>query len=407
MKPTRLAIVNSHPIQYFAPLYRFLNAAPDLDVTAIYLSDFSLRGGKDPGFDRDVKWDVDLLQGYRSVFVDKRAHLRVPRGFWSLIAPSVWNEVISGRYDVLWLHGHNYAANLIALMAAKATGMPIMMRGDTHLGLRRNGRFKSALRRPLMGTLYSLCDRLLAIGSANADFYRAMGVPDHKIRLVPFSVDNDRFMNAADLSADEKAEIRSRYNVPLDRPLVLYAAKFVTEKRPDQLLEAVQRLNAVSNRPCTLLMAGSGELEPKLRAICVERSLDNVVFCGFVNQSELPRLYAASDVFVLTSEQESWGLSVNEAMCAGLPIVVSREAGCVADLVHEGINGYTPAAGDIEGFARSLQHLIEDDELRQRQGRASVTLIGQWGYQQCLDGIRSALANLGHERPKSQIVPAS
>jgi glycosyltransferase involved in cell wall biosynthesis len=295
------------------------------------------------------------------------------------------------------LHGHNYAANIIALMAAQVAGMPIMMRGDTHLGLRRNGRIKSALRRPLMGTLYGLCDRLLAIGSANADFYRAMGVPDHKIFLVPFCVDNDRFISAANLSIDQKAEVRQRYGVPLDRPLVLYAAKFVMEKRPDRLLEAVRRLNANSRRPFTLLMAGSGELEPKLRAMCVGRSLDNVVFCGFVNQSELPRLYAASDVFVLTSEQESWGLAVNEAMCAGLPIVISREAGCVADLVHEGINGYTPSAGDIAGFAKSLQRLIEDEELRQRQGRASVMLINQWGYQQCLDGIRSALMGLRYE----------
>ena len=114
-KVTRIAVLNSHPIQYFAPLYAYLNAAPDLDVTALYLSDFSIRGGKDAGFGRDVKWDLDLLAGYRSVFLGEAARTREPRGFWSLVAPQVWNELRSGRYDVLWLHGHNYAANLIAL----------------------------------------------------------------------------------------------------------------------------------------------------------------------------------------------------------------------------------------------------------------------------------------------------
>src|SRR6476469_4232978 len=90
--PTRIAVLNSHPIQYFAPLYAYLNAAPDIEVTALYLSDFSIRGGKDPGFGRDVKWDLDLLAGYRSVFLGDAARTREPGGFWSLVAPEVWNE---------------------------------------------------------------------------------------------------------------------------------------------------------------------------------------------------------------------------------------------------------------------------------------------------------------------------
>ena len=128
-------MLNSHPIQYFAPLYAYLNAAPDLEVTALYLSDVSIRGGKDAGFGREVKWDLNLLAGYRSVFLGEAARTREPGGFWSLVAPQVWNELRSGRYDVLWLHGHNYAANLIALAAAKTAGLPVMMRGETHLGL--------------------------------------------------------------------------------------------------------------------------------------------------------------------------------------------------------------------------------------------------------------------------------
>jgi glycosyltransferase involved in cell wall biosynthesis len=153
-----------------------------------------------------------------------------------------------------------------------------------------------------------------------------------------------------------------------------------------------------------VLMVGSGELEHQLRAFCAEHALDNVVFTGFVNQSELPALYGASDVFVLPSEHEPWGLAVNEAMCAGLPVVVSREVGCVADLVEDGVNGYTPAAGDIDGLARALQRLIGDDQLCLRQGRASNARILQWGYQQCLDGIRSALAGLEFRGSKTNPV---
>jgi glycosyltransferase involved in cell wall biosynthesis len=141
-------------------------------------------------------------------------------------------------------------------------------------------------------------------------------------------------------------------------------------------------------------MAGSGELEQALRTFCREHALGNVVFTGFVNQSELPALYAASDVFVLPAENEPWGLAVNEAMCARLPVVVSREIGCVPDLVQDGVNGYTPAAGDVESLARALQHLIENETLRRRQGENSLARIMQWSYRQCLDGLRSALIGL-------------
>jgi glycosyltransferase involved in cell wall biosynthesis len=81
-------------------------------------------------------------------------------------------------------------------------------------------------------------------------------------------------------------------------------------------------------------------------------------------------------------------------MCAGLPVVVSRQVGCVADLVQDGVNGFTPSAGDVNGLAGALRHLIEDADLRRRQGEASLARISQWGYQQCLDGIRLAVADL-------------
>src|SRR5262249_22010779 len=154
----------------------------------------------------------------------------------------------------------NYAANVIALAAAKTVGLPIMMRGETHLGLPCDG-LKSILRRPLMSVLYRACDRLLAIGSAKAAFYRAIGVTDLDIFLVPYSVDNDRFVRSANLTNQQKAEVRKRYDVPTDRPSVLYAAKFTPRKRPSDLLDATRRLKLEADRPFTVVMAGSGELE--------------------------------------------------------------------------------------------------------------------------------------------------
>jgi glycosyltransferase involved in cell wall biosynthesis len=287
-------------------------------------------------------------------------------------------------------------------MAAKSVRMPVMMRGETHLGLPTSGT-KAVVRRPIMRALYRRCNRLLAIGSANAAYYRAMGVPENKIVRVPYSVDNDRFMQSVNLTADQKAQIRRRYHVPTDRPCVLYAGKFTERKRPADLLVACRKVQSRTDAPFSVIMAGSGELEQELRSLCREHLLTNVIFTGFINQSELPGLYAASDLFVLPSQDEPWGLAVNEAMCAGLPIIVSREVGCAADLVEDGVNGFTPEAGDIEGLTGALTRLIGDEGLRRRQGEAGLARIRQWSYRECLEGVRSAVRELG-DRGRSKFL---
>ena len=121
----------------------------------------------------------------------------------------------------------------------------------------------------------------------------------------------------------------------------------------------------------------------------------NVHFAGFVNQAALPRVYAACDVFVLPSENETWGLAINEAMCAGLPIVASSEIGCVPDLVHDGCNGRTFSAGDVGGLTEALQPLLTDPELRRRMGESSRNIIARWSYAECQAGLRAALASVG------------
>jgi glycosyltransferase involved in cell wall biosynthesis len=390
-RKTRIVVVNTHPIQYFAPLYAYLNASPDLEVTALYLSDFSLRGAEDQGFEQVVKWDIDLLTGYPHMFVGRNARKLEPRGFASMIVPEVWQAVRNGSYDALWLHGHGIAANLIAFAAAKSIGIPVFMRSETHAGLPRT-KLKAAMRKLLMSTLYKQCDGFLAIGTANKNFYMTMGVPEEKISLVPYTVDNTRFIAKARLSDDERRATRRRYGISTDRPAVLYVSKFMRRKHPDHLVLAAQRL-ASDGLSFDLVLAGSGEMKSELEALIARGGPPNVVMPGFINQQEMPKLLGACDLFVLPSEDEPWGLIVNEAMCAGLPIIASHEVGCVPDLVQAGDNGLTFQAGDINGLAQALAPLIQSTSMRAKMGRSSLALISRWNYDQCREGLRHALAS--------------
>src|SRR5713101_3180585 len=208
MQKLRIAFVNTHPIQYFVPLYAYLNRTGMFAVTALFLSDFSVRGSLDAAFGQTVKWDIDLLSGYDACFV-KGASLRdEPKGFFSIIAPQIWREVSRGCFDALVVHGHTPAAALIAVAAARWAGLPVFVRGETHLGLRRN-LLKRLVRKPLMSAFYRSVSGVLAIGSANAAFYRTMGVPEDRIFCMPYTVDNARFTRDSRLSDEQRAKVRA------------------------------------------------------------------------------------------------------------------------------------------------------------------------------------------------------
>lgn len=386
----KIAFINTHPIQYFAPLYSYLNRHCEVSVTALYLSDFSLKGGRDPGFGRAVTWDVDLLDGYEAKFMGgEKASRRRIGGFFSMVAPQLWSELRQGAYDAVIIHGHNFAAHHIALVACLTSGTPVFTRGETHLRLVRPG-WRAALRRPLLKMHYRGFDGFLAIGSANAAYYRSMGVPKERIFHVPYTVDNGRFIAAGEASRTDRATVRNRLGMNPDLPAIIYASKFESRKRPDDLLEAYAQLRA-EGVAAQLVLVGTGELERSLKARVAECAIPDVTFAGFVNQADLPKVYAASDVFVLPSVNEPWGLVVNEAMCAGLPIVLSDEIGCADDLVQEGVNGATFTGGDVAGLAAVLRPMLTDANLRAAQGRASLDRIRGWSFAECGKGIRAAI----------------
>jgi glycosyltransferase involved in cell wall biosynthesis len=393
MQKLRIAFVNTHPIQYFAPLYAYLNRTGVFAITALYLSDFSVRGSHDAAFGQAVKWDIDLLSGYDACFV-KGASLRdEPKGFFSIIAPQIWREVSRGGFDALVVHGHTPAAALIAVAAARCSGLPIFARGETHLGLSR-GLLKRLVRRPFMSAFYRSLSGVLAIGSANAAFYRAMGVPEDRIFCMPYTVDNARFTRDSRLSDEQRSKVRAELGVADADPIVLYAAKLQARKHPDDLLRAAARLKDQGVR-FHVVMVGSGEMTAELVGLTSRLGLENVHFHGFANQSVLPQIYGAADAFVLPSENEPWGLAVNEAMCAGLPIVASVEVGCVADLVRAGVNGQSFTAGDAKGLANALHPILVDREIRKRMSAASRAIISRWGYAECAAGLQAALARRG------------
>jgi glycosyltransferase involved in cell wall biosynthesis len=396
----KLAILNTHPIQYLAPLYRRIAREPDIQLTVYFCSQQGAEEYNDAGFGQRIRWDTPLLEGYEHKFLKELWGRERVGGFWSLVNFGILGELRKNRYDALLVNGHRQATTLMAIFAAKALGTPVFMRCETHLGLPQS-RLKRFARKWLMTFLYTrLCSACLPIGSRNKQFYLAHGVKEENLFSVPYAVDNDFFASSF-ASLEQRTSLRAALQLPTEKPVVLFVSKLMSRKRPMDLLAAFHNVRK-AGIDAALAFVGSGEQRTDLEKYVSQHHVPDVHFFGFRNQSELPQFYSAADVFVLPAENEPWGMVVNEVMCAGLPVIASNEIGAVADLVRHGENGFTYKAGDVDTLTEYLSQVLRDPGKRTRMGEASRRIIARWDYERCVLGIKQAVVQTG--RRPSRVV---
>ena len=381
----QLAIVETHPIQYKAPLFRRLAAHPQLEPTVFYamLPDAAQQGS---GFGVPFSWDMPLLDGYRNEVLENRArHPSVSR-FGGCDTPGIFRRLQALRPDAVVVNGWVAKTCLQALWACRRLGIPCLVRGEANL-LRPRAVWKHALHRLLVRRY----DAWLAIGSANRDFYRFHGCPEDRIFWTPYAVDNDYFAAQAAERAGRRTELQAAWGIPPGRTVFLFAGKLVAKKRPLDLIAALARLPGDLRGRAHALVAGDGPL----RAECEDQARQHQVsatFAGFLNQTRLPDAYAAADLLVLPSDAgETWGLVVNEAMASGRPAIVSRVAGCCADLVQDGETGRACGPAQVNELAGIMAGYLRDPALAVRQGQAAARHVRAFSFDPAVAGIVAAV----------------
>lgn len=391
MKQYKISFLLSHPIQYFSPLFREMAKHPQIDLTVYYCSDESIRGVKDVGFGKEVKWDIPLLEGYKYKFLKnyspKPTIFKPPYG---LINLGIVREILNNDYDAMIVHGLNYITYLITFITAILRRTPIFIRAESPINQEMvKPRWKVTLKKLLLGSLFKRFAGFLAIGTENREFYKFYGVSDEKIFFTPYAIENERFMKNYEELLSKKDELKKEHGIPLDKVVILFSGKLIDKKRPMDLLMAYEKVS-LENK--ALVYIGDGYLRRDLEEYVREKKLENVYFLGFKNQTELPKYYIMADIFVLPSSVgETWGLVVNEAMCFHLPVIVSDMVGCGSDLVKHGENGLIYPVGDIDKLADCLLRLLQDQALREKMGKLSIEIISKWSYKEDIEGILTAL----------------
>lgn len=397
---TRLAVVTSHPIQYHAPWFRALSAVVDLEVFYCHRQDAA--GQAAAGFGEAFDWDVPLLDGYRYHWLENVSLAPNVDGFSGCDTPGVSDAIRAGRFDACLVTGWYLKSYIQAIRACWQAGVPILMRGDSHLGTPRPLLTSAAKYLPYRWMLGRI-DAHLYVGQANSAYLRHYGVADSQLFFVPHFVDNARFAAEAERARRDgsAAALRASMQIPVGATLFVFAGKLLPKKRAMDFIQAIAGLRA-SGRLVHGLIVGSGPEESALRQRAAMISAP-VHFAGFRNQSAMPHMYAAADCVVLPSISESWGLVVNEGMAAGLPAIVSDGVGCAEDLIEPGQTGLTYAACDVPQLWDAMTRVV--NALETNRGGFERAVHARIACYSCDAAVAGTMQALGrHAAPL--LVPA-
>ena len=388
-RPLRVLFVASHPVQYATPIFRLLAKDPRVEIKVAYCSMQGAEPELDPHFGVEVKWDIALMEGYPWIRLPNRFGKPKVGSFLGLCNTAIWKLIRRGAFDAVVLYtGYVYATFWMAVAAAKVSGTVVLFGTDAHsLAARTGERWRTWVKRWLWPRLFRLADVVLVVSTGGVTLMRSLGIPEDRIALAPFCVDNDWWAEKSDLV--DREGVRARWGVPPNAAVVLFCAKLQPWKRPMDLLRAFAK---AIDAGAFLVFAGDGASKPDLEFEAKSLGVfDRVRFLGFVNQSGLPEVYTASDVLVLPSEYEPFGLVVNEAMLCRCPVIVSDRVGARFNLVRDGETGFVYPCGDVDALGRLLRRGLLDRPMLRRMGEAARARIANWSH---VDNAQAVVASV-------------
>lgn len=380
-----VVFINSHPIQYFAPLYAYLNKQ-GINTSAWYCFNNISLNSFDNEFGVKIEWDIPLLEGYDFKFFKNYSPLFLNNtGFFGLINPGMLLELFKIPKSVIIVHGWNYLSHLLVILLGKFAGHTVCIRNDMPLN---HEKFKKGFNQKIkkIGLKYFLFPRIdyfLYVGTQNKLFYESYDLQAKQLISCPYAVDNNRFQSIV----ASKEQIKSRLCIPLQDKVIIFSGKYIEKKRPLDLLKAFKIANI---RDSWLIMIGEGYLRSEMESFIKNNDLKNVILTGFVNQTIITDYYLIADLFVMCSSQgENWGLSVNEAMNFNTPLILSDLTGCNDDLVINGVNGYKYKTGDFEGLANKITDILIEKKLT--WGIGSREIINGFSYNSISEALRKII----------------
>lgn len=375
----RVCFVSNFNSFYLQPVYDTLSNQSDLEVDFYFYS----KGG-------EKYW----LPEHGVTVADRQTYLSGFSIFGTRITPGLFPILFRGSHDVYVKCVNGRFALPVTYLAARLRGRPFVLWTELWTRYTTPGQ---RLGWPVARHIYRNADVIVATGSHVKDYLITEGVDANRVEVVPFGVDNALF--SADVPEADTSALRRQLGIDPNAPVVLYLGRFSVEKGIDDLLHAfASDIRDAADTDTVLVLAGAGSEGARLQALAQSLGVEGRVrWPGYVQASDTVTYYAISSVMVLASVElpfykETWGLTVNEAMNQGVPVIVSDKVGAGAGgLVVDGETGLIVPERDPAALANALRRVLGDDALRHRLSMAGRARVAQWTQSRMALGFASAI----------------
>jgi len=302
-----------------------------MDILVMYMTRHGTEESFDSGFGKSIKFDIDLLSGFNSVFLQNFAFRKSHRNFFGMcnfsIIPRIKNDL-----DVVVIHGWNSLTSVLAMLSCVLFKKKFYLRSDSNaLDLSTDINFRKTIKRALKNffivPILKKCEKVLVIGKRNIEYYDSLGIHSSKFYYVPFGVDNQFFATSSANKKLIRIKVRNSMGIADERPVYLFSGKLTLFKGVSDLVKAFSEFSGGH-----LIIVGDGPDRETLER--ESKGHKNIHFVGFKNQTEIVDYYQAADFIVLPSRFEPWGLCINEGLAAGAIPITSDICGCAPELVN-------------------------------------------------------------------------
>ena len=368
----RLVILTEIISPYRIPLFNTLAQNAEVDLHVIFLAETDPDLRQWQIHKEGIEFSYQILRSWRRRFGRYNA----------LLNRGVGRALAEAAPDVILCGGYNYVASWQALFWARAYNVPFFLWSESNVQDLRRGHVVVEL---LKTKFLRRCSGFVVPGQSALEYLRIQKVEERTVFVAPNAVDNDFFAAAA--KAARRDAVRWRRELDLPERYFLFVGRVVREKGVFELLSAYAKLEESMRQQVGLVLVGDGACRPQLELQAASISPGVVRFAGFAQQGQLATHYALAEMLILPTYTDTWGLVVNEAMACGLPVIVSKVAGCAADLVKENWNGLLVEPRDVSSLTSAMRSLADRPDLRATMGANSMQHISRYSPTEWSAGV--------------------
>jgi len=363
---------------YRVPLFNYLNTFSGHKIKVFFLAETAkhMRWQVDK---QTIKFDYEILDGI---------NIFIPRMEWTIhLNKAVVKKLSRENPDVIVALGYDYPAVITALIWAKIKKRKFVLWSGSILD---SSGSKNFLVKLIKKKFISKCDAYVTYGTRATEYLLHYGADEKKITTASNTVDVNYWMKKCDELRSHERVLKLRKTFPSTN--ILFVGQLIQRKGIDTLLDAFKKVQDIHGmQEVGLIIAGDGMKKEQYQRYCSTCNIKNVFFVGYKQQEEIINYFLISNIFVLPSSTEVWGLVVNEAMACGLPVVCSQKAGVASNLMIDGYNGYIYDPSDVDGLANNLARLILDQNLQKTMAKGSMEIIKKFTVEKYGDDILSAI----------------